>query len=597
MKRRLKYRGWLMLAVVCCLLGCAAGAFAQEENFSFWGYDPLVSDISLYARVPIFDYDTEAFYQKVSAGINKWSDRIDVSAFRFTVEECSWAYNAMRYTHPEIFQVTSMFWYWDNASGYVTAIRPDYCVSKAELPARKALYEQGVEAIVDYAMEADTELGRLMRANDYICINYEYDYDLEMRRADDVIESRECVCEGYTALYTAALKRMGITTTFVLSDAMNHIWNAVLLDGDWYHIDVTWNDPSFSEIAIPQLVHHTNFILSDEGIANEGHYGWTVPFTADNTKYDDFFWRDVQQAAAMADDVMYYGVFSGGYDQAIWSYDFANGKNEKVRTYYGSYYGYPSHVWTAKDVLYYTDGPKLYALPLAGGSAKLVYHAGSDDAKLWYPSQSGNDLLLYVASWLYYTDGSLLRFPISSAITELEPEALTHQIGFQPQLGHVRTGKELKLWAWMYPAPQADYAFTWTSSDPDIAVVDEQGRVTAKRAGIVQITAAYGSSAGTCTLAVSGTGEMALPASTVTIEREAFRGIAAGCVSLPETVTFIGEKAFADSAVDILCLPGSLEYIAEDAFLNNEDVILVVPADSEAEAFAIHHHMDWAYAN
>lgn len=51
------------------------------------------------------------------------------------------------------------------------------------------------------------------------------------------------VCQGYTMLYSALLNKVGIENGTVVSPAMNHQWSTIKLDGEWYHTDVTWDDP------------------------------------------------------------------------------------------------------------------------------------------------------------------------------------------------------------------------------------------------------------------------------------------------------------------------------------------------------------------
>ena len=42
----------------------------------------------------------------------------------------------------------------------------------------------------------------------------------------------------------------------------NHIWNLVELDGKWYHLDVTWDDPIASDGK--QYLIHNFFMISTE---------------------------------------------------------------------------------------------------------------------------------------------------------------------------------------------------------------------------------------------------------------------------------------------------------------------------------------------
>ena len=49
------------------------------------------------------------------------------------------------------------------------------------------------------------------------------------------------VCGGYSDTMALFLERMGIKNFKVSSDI--HVWNAVYLDNQWLHLDLTWDDP------------------------------------------------------------------------------------------------------------------------------------------------------------------------------------------------------------------------------------------------------------------------------------------------------------------------------------------------------------------
>jgi hypothetical protein len=69
-------------------------------------------------------------------------------------------------------------------------------------------------------------------------------------------------CEGYTQAYSLLLARAGIDNEFVESSAMNHAWNKVCLDGVYYNVDVTWDDPYPPDFT--GMVFHSYFLVSDE---------------------------------------------------------------------------------------------------------------------------------------------------------------------------------------------------------------------------------------------------------------------------------------------------------------------------------------------
>ncbi|MBQ2669081.1 MAG: hypothetical protein IJF56_10690, partial [Clostridia bacterium] len=79
--------------------------------------------------------------------------------------------------------------------------------------------------------------------HDWLIYNADYDETLVEHRPDGVLLYGTGVCESYTLAYSLLLDRMGIPNKFVESPEMEHIWNLVQLDGEWVHVDCTWDDP------------------------------------------------------------------------------------------------------------------------------------------------------------------------------------------------------------------------------------------------------------------------------------------------------------------------------------------------------------------
>ncbi|RZT02684.1 transglutaminase domain-containing protein [Cuneatibacter caecimuris] len=56
------------------------------------------------------------------------------------------------------------------------------------------------------------------------------------------------VCDAYAYAFAMCMDSLGITNRIVTGTAQNgesaqpHAWNMVQLDGEWYHVDVTWDD-------------------------------------------------------------------------------------------------------------------------------------------------------------------------------------------------------------------------------------------------------------------------------------------------------------------------------------------------------------------
>lgn len=86
--------------------------------------------------------------------------------------------------------------------------------------------------------------------HDYIIDNTEYDrlkYDnkddttYKSNTAYGVLFEGYGTCNGYADAMAIFLDKMNVINYKISND--EHIWNLVYLDGKWYHLDLTWDDP------------------------------------------------------------------------------------------------------------------------------------------------------------------------------------------------------------------------------------------------------------------------------------------------------------------------------------------------------------------
>ena len=68
----------------------------------------------------------------------------------------------------------------------------------------------------------------------------------------------KAICGGYTDTMALFLDKMGIQNIKVSSS--NHIWNAVYLNGEWKHLDLTWDDPVV--VNGPETLTYNYFLIS-----------------------------------------------------------------------------------------------------------------------------------------------------------------------------------------------------------------------------------------------------------------------------------------------------------------------------------------------
>ena len=89
--------------------------------------------------------------------------------------------------------------------------------------------------------------------HDYLVDTISYDSSLSKQNIYNIygaLVSRECVCEGYARAFKYLLDELDIPCVMVIGTATNshgetenHAWNYAQLNGNWYAVDSTWDDP------------------------------------------------------------------------------------------------------------------------------------------------------------------------------------------------------------------------------------------------------------------------------------------------------------------------------------------------------------------
>lgn len=107
-----------------------------------------------------------------------------------------------------------------------------------------------VEEVVKTEVKDETDEREIIKIiHDYIINNSKYD---KLRADNNVIKYSSNtaygvlfegygICSGYADAMALFLDYYKIPNYKIASE--NHVWNAVFLDGKWYHLDLTWDDP------------------------------------------------------------------------------------------------------------------------------------------------------------------------------------------------------------------------------------------------------------------------------------------------------------------------------------------------------------------
>ena len=124
-----------------------------------------------------------------------------------------------------------------------------------------------VEEIVKNEIKEETDKKKIIKiVHDYIINHTKYDKDRTDRNiinyqsntAYGVLFEGYGICSGYADTMAIFLNYYDIPNYKVSSE--NHVWNAVYLDGKWYHLDLTWDDPIIN--TGEDVLDDTYFLIS-----------------------------------------------------------------------------------------------------------------------------------------------------------------------------------------------------------------------------------------------------------------------------------------------------------------------------------------------
>ena len=467
---------------------------------------------------------------------------IDIYQYQINKSRIQYLVKGILNEHPELYYVTSFSWrYYSN--GIVDSVLPAYESGLDDGAFKSAMAD--ALAVVDDSM---TDLEKAIALHEYLVLNCEYDYANYLNgtipgtsySAYGVLVKRTAVCQGYALAYKYLCNQVGIDCYMVTSTAMNHAWNMIVLGEELYQVDVTWDDPTWDRIG---GVSHSYMFLSDEQLTARKHHDWevtigsdVVDLTATDTTYDNYFWGNAS-SQLVRDGGDYYNT--DGNTMKLTKYTAADQSTAAVADL-GKWYvsgsagswwsGAYSGLFRLGDRLYYNTYNQIESVALDGSGHRVEYQ----------PALSGGSLYgsVYAQGKVRYLTASSPNEYQNGTIYEIGLEDLSggnHEIPVSGIiLSHdeltVKKGSQAVLTATLVPSYASGAALTWTSSNTEVATV-ENGTVTGVGQGSCVITAAAGGKTAQCTVKVTEkletpefipeAGTFARGESSVTIDRNA----------------------------------------------------------------------------
>ena len=171
-----------------------------------------------------------------------------------------------------------------------------------------------------------SDLEKVKAVNDYIVSQTVYTKETHSspHSAYTVLAERGGVCQGYALLAHLMIQKLGIETKYIVGyvGEIGHAWNLVKLEGQWYHLDTTWNDP------VPDrkgAIRYQYFLVDDRTMAKDHSWITSNYPKATSTKYS--FYHEVDFAAQVGQQLFY---SKGTDNNRMYVLDMNTGKSKRV---------------------------------------------------------------------------------------------------------------------------------------------------------------------------------------------------------------------------------------------------------------------------
>lgn len=216
-------------------------------------------------------------YRRIFSCAENGSSICELSDLDVTADDIDDAYWAFDYDNPQFLELGSGYSYAYTESGgrrKLTYLEIEY--GRSSVP--QGSFNSAAQSVLGQARQFDNGYDQLKYVHDWIVNNTVYRhadtyYETE---ADGPLVYGTAVCEGYSKAFMYFAQSLGYECVCAIGRAggVDHMWNMVKLGGQWYNVDVTWDDPVMSDGS--NKLRYNYFLISDSKIQQD--HWFDTPF-------------------------------------------------------------------------------------------------------------------------------------------------------------------------------------------------------------------------------------------------------------------------------------------------------------------------------
>lgn len=181
------------------------------------------------------------------------------------------------------FQEPELFWFRGESKSNdvpMKSVSLAYWCSKEELPNYQKEIDDATAEVMSKIPAGANDFDKLLSVHDSIAgfAQFEKNTDFSSTTIYGPLVTGPTQCEAYAKVMTYFMNKLDIQsvrmTGLNVRNGLTHAWNKVLLDGKWYNLDLTWDDPDGN--PDPEYFTHNYFLIPDSEIDHISH----IPVTS-----------------------------------------------------------------------------------------------------------------------------------------------------------------------------------------------------------------------------------------------------------------------------------------------------------------------------
>jgi len=278
--------------------------------------------------IPIEEYLKKCWKEK--------QEKIDISAYKLTSDDLIATLTRIHYANPE--------YYWAFRKYNIEKDKENNSIVKYYYPLylgsgdgpydRSEELEREWEIVKEKTKDCETDLEKVIVVHEHLVDTISYSWNGFGGIGNSIegaILEKQAVCEGYALAFKYYMNRLNIPCNAMGGSSKNqaHAWNQVQINGKWYLLDITWDDPAGKLPSDLHRVLHT-YLLSSESKFNTDHFpnntnGTVEPCT--DTTYDNAKWKSCGRGMCAYKGGIYYpgwDMIDNKLECGIWRYDAKN---------------------------------------------------------------------------------------------------------------------------------------------------------------------------------------------------------------------------------------------------------------------------------